>query len=306
MTNLKRGTVLAGLAIITLLAVLPFTVCAETPTVKPSVPEFTLEVVDFSYDVPARNETDIYTGEVRTISGYHVENKTIKLSVKNQETNFTIDGKKCQMYLAIRQKPHYGTEWTQTGSNITLEASPGRYGQFISIDCARQSNSEYTVFWYLGDWAPNTTMDFQVQALCGHDTQRYLPLDAETMMAGLPFSYRYSEYKDAIACDGKSDWSEVQSITIPPNPTAAPEATPEPTAQSGFDWTWENTKTAFDGVSVLLPSVIINGTLDVLEGFGWEKAALTVTTVLIVVLALGMIVLWRRTSKLMKTNHQLG
>ena len=83
--------------IATLLVVLILTVsslimakpaCASTP--KPSVPEFTLKYVDHSYDVPPTYSTDPYTGKtVMTQAGYHVENKSIEVTIKNQPfTNY--------------------------------------------------------------------------------------------------------------------------------------------------------------------------------------------------------------------------
>lgn len=42
---------------------------------KPAVPEFTLVLVDSSYDVPTTYSIDPYTGENVTHHGYHVEEK---------------------------------------------------------------------------------------------------------------------------------------------------------------------------------------------------------------------------------------
>ena len=51
---------------------------------KPSVPEFTVEFVDKSYDVPPTYGVDHSTGEKVVISdGYHVIFKTIEVSIKN-------------------------------------------------------------------------------------------------------------------------------------------------------------------------------------------------------------------------------
>jgi hypothetical protein len=220
-------------------------VCAETPAVKPSVPEFTLEVVDFSYDVPPHNETDHYTGEVRTIPGYHVENKTIKLSVKNQPTNFTVGGVTYQTYYMIKKAPHFYTDWIQTGSTKTLQENPeGSFAEYIK-DCPRQSDSEYTVFYYSDDWEPNAQIDFQVQALRGHDSQAWSP-PCIPPIGG----YWGAEYYPAIALDESSGWSDVQTATIPEDNTGPAELF------SGFVWTWENTATVLGSLVVLLLIVI--------------------------------------------------
>jgi len=60
----------------------------------PYVPEFTVELVAHPYDVPPVTTTTIdqYSGEeiVTTIPGYHVENKSIEITIKNQPfTPFT-------------------------------------------------------------------------------------------------------------------------------------------------------------------------------------------------------------------------
>ena len=50
----------------------------------PSVPEFSLRFVDASYDVPTTYTIDDYTGQNITHPGYHVENRTIEVRIKNQ------------------------------------------------------------------------------------------------------------------------------------------------------------------------------------------------------------------------------
>jgi hypothetical protein len=220
-------------------------VCAETPAVKPSVPEFTLEVVDFSYDVPPHNETDHYTGEVRTIPGYHVENKTIKLSVKNQPTNFTVDGVTYQTYYMIKKTPHFYTDWIQTGVTETLQKNPeGDYAEYLR-NCPQQSETEYTVFYFSEDWEPKAQIDFQVQALRGHDSQAWAP-PCIPPIGG----YWGAEYYSAIALDESSGWSDVQTATIPEDNTGLDELF------SGFVWTWENTATVLGSLVVLLLIVI--------------------------------------------------
>ena len=53
----------------------------------PSVPEFTVKFVDFSYYVPTTTSIDPYTGQNITNQGYYVENRTIELSINNQPFN---------------------------------------------------------------------------------------------------------------------------------------------------------------------------------------------------------------------------
>ncbi len=51
-----------------------------------STPEFTLRYVDHSYDVPPTNRVDPYTGKnVTTQAGYHIQNNSIEVIIKNQQ-----------------------------------------------------------------------------------------------------------------------------------------------------------------------------------------------------------------------------
>jgi hypothetical protein len=49
---------------------------------KPSVPEFTVRYVDLSYDVPTTTSIDQYTGKTITNQGYHMENRTIQITIE--------------------------------------------------------------------------------------------------------------------------------------------------------------------------------------------------------------------------------
>jgi|LSQX01.2.fsa_nt_gb hypothetical protein len=57
--------------------------CSAIPT--PSAPDFTLKYAGNSYDVPPTYGIDPYTGKnVLTKAGYHIQNKSIKITIKNQ------------------------------------------------------------------------------------------------------------------------------------------------------------------------------------------------------------------------------
>ena len=66
-----------------LLSALAVAVFFGTVHAKPSVPEFTVKLVAHPYDVPTTYSTDPYTGETITHAGYHMENKSIEVSIKN-------------------------------------------------------------------------------------------------------------------------------------------------------------------------------------------------------------------------------
>ena len=52
---------------------------------KPSVPEFTVQLVDRSYDEPPTYQKDPSTGQDKLVwIGGHIDNKTIDFTIKNQ------------------------------------------------------------------------------------------------------------------------------------------------------------------------------------------------------------------------------
>jgi hypothetical protein len=170
----------------------------------PSVPEFTVELVDTSYDVPTTYSTDPYTGKQVTHEGYHVARRTIEVKIKNQPfTPFTdSDGREIKFYYNIRIKGHY-EEWGSDFDDV--------YG---SGEMPTQSNSEYTVISYNSEGtysfnlapvsrmlevSPNGEIDFQVKALVGY---RY---EAVTVPGFHGWFFEGEE----------SGWSNTQTITIP-------------------------------------------------------------------------------------------
>jgi hypothetical protein len=83
-----------------------------------------------------------------------------------------------------------------------------------------------------------------------------------------------------------------------PSPTNVPSSTPTNINPTPSSPTYSNPPI---GSAPIGSST--NDSVGFLEGFGWEKVLLTITTLVIVVLALGMIVLWRKTSRLIKNNQ---
>jgi hypothetical protein len=110
----------------------------SAPASAQSVPEFTLKLADHSYNVPpsTTTTTDPYTGKqtVTTQPGYHVENKTIDITIQNQQ--FLQPNDLTDLYYNIRVKGHFGENWTDLYyiSNNTAQNS-----------LPRQSASENTV-----------------------------------------------------------------------------------------------------------------------------------------------------------------
>jgi hypothetical protein len=189
---------------------------------KPSVPEFTLKYIDKSYDIPPTYDIDPYTGKnVMTQAGYHVQNKTIELAIKNQL--FTpykdADGNSIRLYYSIRKKGHFGDSWGYLDT--------GYYGldnHYVDADL----DSDYTILTYglVGnngtlsllnlDISPGGQVDFQVQAFIGYNTRIH------EYWTPLGEVYHY------VFTGETSDWSNTQTITIPESQT--PTSSPTPTS----------------------------------------------------------------------------
>ena len=183
---------------------------------KPSIPEFTVKIVDRSYDVPVTKRTTIdpFTGQEVTTSsgGYHVTNKTIDITIKNQPfTPIDLEnGSVIQLYYSVRAKGHFG-DWNDARTDA------GYYFMRVAA-----SSSDYTVATFvfgMYGWNPPVggEEDFQVKAEAGYLYPHYQGL----IQTGTYF-----------ASYGESDWSDTQTITIieSQTPTSPPEITPTPTA----------------------------------------------------------------------------
>ena len=195
---------------------------------NPSVPEFTIKIVSAPYDVPPSTTTTIdpYTGEkiVTTQPGYHVENETTQIWIKNQpftayqiyenDVNWTIN-----LFYNIRLKGHFSQEW----GYYRL------YNGSTDGNLRQDYDSEYTVV-AIDSYLPSEgKVDFQIEALIGYE-------QGIVTVPGVPGTQR-------IITGESSGWSETQTLTIEasqtpspeptisPTPTPAPHETPEPTEQ---------------------------------------------------------------------------
>ena len=185
---------------------------------KPSVPEFTLKLVDHSYDVPTTYSIDPYTGQNITRPGYYVENKTIDVTIKNQPfTSTNIDGNNTKLFYAIRWKGHF-ENWSDT-----YHLSGVDYGYYLDNYGVPASNSDYTVKTYtigtFGGFVKGGEIDFQVKAQVGYSFL-YFGEHAHIMPIGTDFQ--------SVA---ESDWSNTQTFTIGESqtPMPSPATTPTPT-----------------------------------------------------------------------------
>jgi hypothetical protein len=197
---------------------------AHSSVPKPAVPEFTIEFVDQSYDVPTTYSIDPYTGENVTHPGYHVPRIALEMTIENQPFVPYYDAESewnITFYYNIRIKGPYSEDWVEL-----YRASDGY---------PPQSDSEYTVISLgtLGEnglsVATNVKMidvpsggqvDFQVEAMIGYVYRSYDP-NATDPLGMFPW----------VFAGETSGWSNTQTITIPDPSIPSPSPTPsiEPT-----------------------------------------------------------------------------
>jgi hypothetical protein len=165
---------------------------------KPSVPEFTLEFVIDSYDVPPTYGIDQYTGDtVITEGGYHVDNNTIEITIKNQPYTYSYNNSSAWIVYNVMVKGHFGEDWK------TIY----HFDQYTGNNLPKQSPFGFTVITVPAEYPANATLDFRVQALSEYQTQLLVYPHLMTT-AG---AYEVTGY----AIGETSDWSSTQNITIP-------------------------------------------------------------------------------------------
>lgn len=202
---------------------------------KPSVPEFTVALVDSSYDVPTTYSTDPYTGEKVTNPGYRVESRIIEIKIENQPftpfvveeatANWTVD-----LQYVIRWKGHFGQDWYEIYYDNPMDGFTG---------FSANLESEYTVISFEGEYSsseglkliyqgmyttfpPSAQVDFQVKARIGYVSRYPVPFTSGWTFTG-----------------EESGWSNTQTLTIgesqtptsPPAPTPTPSQEPPQTEQ---------------------------------------------------------------------------
>ncbi len=167
---------------------------------KPSVPEFSVEFVDF-YDVPPVYEVDPNTGETVIIQeGFRSDLYHIVVTVKNQP--FT---------------PYNDTNGNLIGMYYFLVVRNGSEQHWSDLGIILSSDSEYTESAYI----------FGRQA--GSYVLRYLkPGDKLYFkMQAVMSTIELSMFDDDFISE-MSDWSDTQTFTIPDVQTPSPEPTSTP------------------------------------------------------------------------------
>lgn len=220
---------------------------AHSSIPKPSVPEFIIETVSFPYDVPPTTTTTIdpYTGKetVTTQPGYHVENKTTQIRIKNQPFTpyqMEIDGVNwtINLFYNIRLKGHFSEEWRYY-----------RYHNGSTDGNLRQSyDSEYTII-PIDDYLPTEgQVDFQIEALIGYE-------HGVITAGGVPGTPR-------IITGETSGWSNTQTLTIN---ARAPITTPDERTTSDDELQQMEQLTAILGAVIIV--IVVSAVLGLLLYF---------------------------------------
>jgi hypothetical protein len=222
---MSKITVLMLFALLILSSLIMSSSISAQSIPPPSVPEFTVELVDSSYDVPTTYSTDPYTGETVTHEGYHVKRITLEMKIRNQPFVPYYDadsGWNISFYYNIRIRGFYSEDWI------------GLY--YASDGYPTQSDSEYTVI-SLGtlgetglslvtnakmiDVPSGGQVDFQVEAMIGYVSRVYNP-NATSQLTMFPWQFTGET----------SGWSATQTLTIKEFQTPSPEPTPTPSEET--------------------------------------------------------------------------
>jgi hypothetical protein len=212
--NMSKTAVLMLFALLTLssLIMVGFAFAQSIP--KPSVPEFTLELVGPPYSKNTTYSLDPNTGQVVAEIGYTNPYSVLKINVKNQP----FDSSYGNLYYNVRVKNHSATDdW--------IEAY--RVSQFFP---SQSNDSDYTNvgfsihgYNFIGTLA-GCQVDIQVEAMLGVIGR----VSTSPPIGGYGF------------IGETSGWSETQAISIsentplnpvPTSPTPIPHEVPEPTEQ---------------------------------------------------------------------------
>ena len=182
---------------------------------KPSVPQFSLKLIDESYDVAPTTSTHPYTGETTTVPGYRRIQINGVITIKNQPFKPSADEKEkgYVLFYVVEMKGHFEDTWFSSGGQKTF-----------------QSNSGYTTIRHshLGSYGSGSQLDFRVRAVIGQP--------------GWWMNYVYYEdgngpyfYTDVVC----SDWSDVQTVTVEygeyEGPSTVSPTNPESSIQSPSD-----------------------------------------------------------------------
>ena len=273
MGNLNKSFAVALILIVAVSSLMMAKSTVAQSTTKPSTPGFTLKNVEHPYDVPPTYSIDQYTGKnVMTSAGYHVENKSIEVTITNQAFSSSSNS---TLYYNVRVKGHYGQQWTSIYqcSNYSLE------GEYIPRMLSATTNSPYTIMYYsIAENSSGDQFDFQVAAATMHEGQ------IKTYAHFMDFNLITVP---AMVLGEVSDWSNTQTITIPEDAissSTSPTETSSPTPTTSPFQSQNPTTT---------PNQPAAGSTATQVGLNWIEIALFAILGVVIVL-LGLVIMYMR------------
>jgi hypothetical protein len=291
MKKVKKLTLLLVLVLVSSGAAFVSSGQAQTSVSKPAVPQFSLQVVDYSYDVPTSYYTDPYTGQQVANPGYHVADIRVEGKIKNQPfspyiipnpnaTSRSNADLNIDFYYSIRYKGHFGDEWRQLDGTRDVDFLKQNYGSEYSNFTA----TRYNAF----EFQEGSQIDFQVKAVIGFETWGFVAT----------FPYRMLNGED-------SGWSNTLSVTISQNTTAITNAFASSIDSSSYPILTlpQSSPTTTPTPATSTPSPVSEHTItpnaqnpqtNMLTGANWEQTAIIALAAAVAVLSIVLFAVLRK------------
>lgn len=235
----------------------PSFVSASIP--KPSVPQFSVNFIDTSYNTPPTTTTDPYTGKTIIQESSHVEARAIEIRIKNEpfspfavqdesSNNWTVE------YLYnIRWKGHFEHVWTEV--SYPADGYIGRSSGFE------------TVFLIGGEYSPSAGLNLSTRGWpSSFPVGSQIDIQVEAMIGYIHRMIVEGGMVPWVFTGEKSGWSGTQTLTIgEPTQTAVPSASQSSTSPNanptvsqvfGLDWSRVAVVVLLGMVVVLLVFVV--------------------------------------------------
>ena len=180
----------------------------DTSMRKPSVPEFTVKLVEGPYDIPSSYLISPYTGQNITIPGTHIDKRAIVVTIKNQPFASYYDansGSNMSFYYNVRAKLHSEENWTV---QYNVEDVPARtdseYTTLVYPMYDENANAyQIAIIGLVNGFPPDAQVDFQAKAMIGY-VHRVSNPNFTSQLDMFPYVFTGEE----------SRWSSTQTITI--------------------------------------------------------------------------------------------
>ncbi len=183
----------------------------------PTVPEFSIEPVGPSFDIPPTYSFNPRTGLFDTNDGYHIQYSTVKIIIKNQP--FSNQSNSDELFYNVRIRPNnYPDSYWRELFSASADGYPVQtLSNYTTIPIAVEGPQA------LGPVIPTGAVtDIQVEAMIGHIGRN------NTM---IPYPYPYVFFGET------SGWSSTQTVTLPPKSAFIASPSPSPSVPELPLWT---------------------------------------------------------------------